>query len=146
VRTRARSAHRSKVRWGALRSVAALAVPATSPAQDSLTIEQAAEHIGEEATVCGTVVQTVFIENDRRQPTYLNFGQPWPDHVFNVLILGRHRPRFLQPPEETYADQEICVEGLLEEADGVPQIGVRRPEQITLVERDEEMATAYPSR
>lgn len=115
----------------------ALTVPMALRAQEPLTIEQAADHIGEEATVCGEVVQTVFVESDRRQPTYLNFGKPWPDQVFNVVIRGRHRPRFLQPPEQTYAEQEICVEGLIEEVDGRPQIAVTRPEQITLVEPEE---------
>lgn len=122
---------------GTLVLVAALSIPAALLGQATLTIEEAAEHIGEEATVCGTVANAVFVENDRRQPTYLNFGAAWPDQVFNVLILGRHRPRFEQPPEEAYADREICVEGLIEETDGVPMISVRRPEQITLVENSD---------
>lgn len=133
------SRSRSIRRGGPAAALAAalLLAPALATAQDTLTVEQAADHVGEEATVCGKVVQTVFIESDRRQPTYLNFGKPWPDHVFNVEIRGRHRPRFLQPPEQVYADQEICVEGLIEELEGKPQIVVTRPEQITLVEPED---------
>jgi len=97
---------------------------------DELAAAEAAEHVGEEATVCGLVVHTVFVEADRRQPTYLNFGKPWPDQEFAVVIRGRHRPRFETPPEEAYADKEICVSGLIEVEERIPQIIVTRPEQI----------------
>lgn len=115
---------------------------AEGQAAEELTAAEAAEHGGEEATVCGLVVHTVFVEAVRRQPTYLNFGKPWPGQEFAVVIPGRHRPRFETPPEEAYADQTICVTGVIEIAEGVPQIVVTRPDQISI--RD--VAGAAPPR
>jgi len=111
---------------------------ASSVAQEPETLiaAEAADHVGEEATVCGKVAQAIFIENERRQQTYLNFGAAWPDQLFNIVIRGRHRPRFAAPPEQIYADRVLCVQGLIELVEGRPQIAVTRPEQITVVEAE----------
>jgi hypothetical protein len=126
---------KSRASRTALRLIALLvlvAAPAVLLAQDEVTIDEAKDHVGEEVTVCGDVTHAVFVEVERRQPTYLNFGAPWPDHTFGVMIRGRHRGRFPEPPEALYADKTICVTGEIVLSEGVPQITVNRPAQIRI--------------
>ena len=47
-------------------------------AADALSSQDAAKHIGETATVCGTVVSTNYASRTKRLPTFLNFDQPYP--------------------------------------------------------------------
>jgi hypothetical protein len=42
------------------------------PAQTRLTAADAAKHIGETATVCGTVASARYAESSNRKPTFLN--------------------------------------------------------------------------
>jgi len=58
-------------------------------AQKSLTAAQAKDHIGELATVYGKVVSTRYAESSHGKPTFLNFDQPYPHHVFTMLIWGK---------------------------------------------------------
>ena len=44
----------------------------------SLTAEQAASHVGETATVCGTVASAHYARRARSQPTFLDLGKPYP--------------------------------------------------------------------
>ena len=57
-----------------------------------------------------------------------------PDHPskkrFTVVIWGQNRGNFPQPPESYYAGKSICVTGLIQEYEGIPQIEVTTPDDI----------------
>jgi hypothetical protein len=53
-------------------------------AANVLTATQAAEHIGEQATVCGLVASTNYAVKSKGQPTYLNLDRPYPKQVFTI--------------------------------------------------------------
>jgi hypothetical protein len=101
-----------------------------SYAADPLTPEQASSHVGEQAQVCGVVASAKFAEGSRGQPTFLNLGRPYPNHVFTALVWGVDRAAFSEPPE-ALEGRQICVEGVISEYRGRPQIVVSRPSQIT---------------
>jgi hypothetical protein len=63
-------------------------VTAVSPllAQQKLSATETKDHIGETATVCGSVVSTRYAASTKGQPTFLNLDKPYPNPVFTVLI------------------------------------------------------------
>ena len=101
---------------------------------DGPTVEaaRAASHVGETATVCGTVAEATYLPGVDGRPTFLNFGARNPDQAFTAVIWGEHRRGFDAAPERTYRGVRICVAGRITEHEGVPQIEVRGPGQIRI--------------
>lgn len=106
-----------------------LAVP-TEVLAGRLNAEEAGGHIGEQATVCGKVADARWASGSKGQPTFLNFGKPYPNHAFTALIWGRNRAKF-GTPEKEYLGKNICVEGWIGEYQGKAQIEVREPRQMS---------------
>lgn len=103
------------------------------PARDApvYTAREAGEHVGEYGRVCGTVVDAAQVPRIDGAPTFLNFGRPYPDPVFTVVVWRDVRAAFDVPPESAFRNRRICVTGLIEEHEGRPQIVLDRPAQIT---------------
>jgi hypothetical protein len=82
--------------------ILALIVALSSPvaAQKKLTASEAKDHVGETATVCGTVVSARYAASTKSQPTFLNLDKPYPNQVFTVLIWGQNRSKFGTPPPD----------------------------------------------
>jgi hypothetical protein len=90
---------------------------------------EAKNHVGEEATVCGSVASARFASSTRGQPTFLNLERPYPNQIFTIVIWGRNRARF-GSPEAEYRGKRICVTGTIEDYRGAPEIEARAPSQI----------------
>ena len=90
-------------------------------AESPLTAQQAAEHIGEAATVCGLVVSANYATKSKGQPTLLNLDQPYPNEVFTVMIWGSDRPKF-GAPEKTFMGKRVCATGDIMQYKGKPEI------------------------
>lgn len=101
--------------------------------EDAPVVEaaDAASVVGEQAVVCGTVVNAVYAATTGGRPTFLNLERPYPDQPFDAVIWGRDRDRFDRPPEEGYRRLRICVAGEVTTHEGTPRIEVRTPAQIT---------------
>jgi opacity protein-like surface antigen len=97
---------------------------------DTITPEDAINHIGQQATVCGNVVGTHYSSRTKGQPTFLNFNKPYPHHIFTALIWGSDRSKFHKSSETYYKNKKICVSGLIEQYKGIPEIIARYPSQI----------------
>lgn len=99
----------------------------------ALSWREARAHVGERATVVGPVAGTHYAADSSGQPTFLNLGvdYPRPGRV-TVLIWGRHRVRFPEPPERAYAGKTICVTGRIVLYQDVPEIEVSSPGQIEI--------------
>jgi DNA/RNA endonuclease YhcR with UshA esterase domain len=108
-------------------------------AQEPIEIapEEALSHVGELVRVCGTVASAAYMAASRRQPTYFNFGQPYPHHTFTALIWGENRHKFARPPIQTFEGKLICVTGTVSVWKGKPQIIVSEPDQMELAEPTE---------
>jgi len=104
----------------------------TEPA--SIAAEQAAQHIGERATVCGVVEGTVYLSNSQNKLTFLNFGAAHPNQVFDVVIEDADRAKFSEPPEIHFKGKKVCVTGTIADFKGRPQIKVTDPGQISVEE------------
>jgi hypothetical protein len=93
-----------------------------------MTPEQAARHIGEHATVCGTIASARYAARSDGQPTFINLDRPYPDQIFTVVIWGDDRGRFGEPPESWHG--RLCVTGQIRSYRDAPEIDVTDPAQV----------------
>ena len=120
------SCHRAS--W--LLALAVLLAPASLRAAEPLTPEAAKAHVGQTATVCGKVANTYYSRFVEGKPTFINFGHPYPNHVFSIAIMGADRAKFDNAPEKVFEGKSVCVTGLIEAYDHKPLIVVRDKAQI----------------
>lgn len=96
-------------------SIAALAGAQTIPTSE------AAKHVGERETVCGTVAGEHTAVSSRGTPTFINLDQPYPHQVFTVLVWGENRASVGNLP----TTGQLCVTGSIKDYRGVPEIELR---------------------
>jgi hypothetical protein len=109
-------------------------VPGIIP-QVTIDSSQAAGHIGTPAEVCGLVTSADFAPHIGGEPTFLNFGEPFPRHHFTVVIWGESLHRWDVPPLRLYTDRDVCVTGIIREHRDKPQIVVSDPGKIRFRDR-----------
>jgi hypothetical protein len=95
----------------------------------TLPAEQAKDHVGETATVCGQVASVHYAYKTGGHPTFLNLDAPYPRQIFTVVIWGRDRPKF-GAPEKRYLNKHICAKGSIRVFRGQPEIIAQSPKQI----------------
>ena len=101
------------------------------PPQRKLSAAEAKDHIGETATVCGTVASTRCAASSKGQPTFLNLDEPYPRQVFTILIWGSNRNKF-GTPDVDYRNKQVCVTGKITDYRGTPEIVADAPGQIRI--------------
>ena len=99
----------------------------------AISAADAAEQIGASKTVCGDVKSPTYARSTSGQPTFLYLDSPSPDQIFTVVIQGGKRRYFPEGPESMYLDTTICVTGLIETHDGIPQIEAASPSEIQVI-------------
>lgn len=96
----------------------------TGPRDDVIPFEDAADFLGEEITVEGTVMRT----HNSGEAVFLNFS---PDsEAFTAVIFPDDWPKFPAPPEELFYGKLTRIQGVVEEYKGTPEIIIREPWQI----------------
>jgi hypothetical protein len=95
-----------------------------------LNPDDAARHIGQNATVCGMVASAKFDAHLRSRPTFLDFGKPYPNEVFTAVIFGVDRAKF-GTPETTLQGKRVCISGTIREYRSKPEIILNETSQLT---------------
>ena len=118
----------------ALRCLAVFAIcfltnPCAHAQTKKITADEAKDHIGDRATVCGKVASTHYAKSSKGEPTFLNLDEPYPKEVFTILIWGSDRGKF-GTPENEYRGLRVCVTGKITTYRGVPEIVAGEREQI----------------
>lgn len=125
----------------------ALVAPMPGIAQDakapaSYTEAEAAQHVGEEATVTGKVVA---VSKSAKGTVYLNFGDRFPRHTFAGVVFAGDVETVgdLKP----FEGKVVALTGriALAPADQKPQIVIKKPEQIKLAEPGDAPAPPPPA-
>lgn len=98
-------------------------------AEQTISPAEAANHVGEKATVCGVVASARYASRSKGQPTFLNLDKPYPDAIFTALIWGEDRSKF-DEPEVRLRDKRICTTGTITQYKGVPEMVLREPSQL----------------
>ncbi|HEV2549584.1 MAG TPA: hypothetical protein VGU20_19870 [Stellaceae bacterium] len=93
------------------------------------TPDEASRHVGESATVCGTVASADYAARSKGQPTFLNLDKPYPNHVFTAVIWGTDRPKFGTP--EALLGKPVCVTGMIKLFRNKPEIILTDPSQLS---------------
>ena len=91
---------------------------------------RAKNHLGENATVCGVVMSTKYLEATRRTPTLLYLDHPYPNQPFTIVIWGADSQKF-GTPEVGFKGKRVCVTGTITDFRGTPEIVAKDPAQIT---------------
>jgi micrococcal nuclease len=91
--------------------------------------EDASQHLGEYVIVEGTIVDTYTSGN----VCFLHFHEEW-DKYFSAVIFSMDLPSFEWSPEVYYLGKRVQIIGLLKEYKGSPEIIVKTPEQIRILE------------
>ena len=95
------------------------------PRDDVISWTDAADYIGTELIVEGTVVRS----HNSGEVVFLNFSEDY-QGTFTVVIFSEDWSKFPQPPETIFYGRQIRVQGPIEEYQGAPEIVVRDPWQI----------------
>jgi hypothetical protein len=108
--------------------------------------QEAVDHIGEQARVCGYVPHTEYMSATQGGPTFLHIGASYldPEH-FTVTIWGVDRGNFATAPEEAYLATTVCVTGLVEPAGQAAGMTIRSPEDIEVVSEAVAAPTVEPT-
>lgn len=91
---------------------------------------QARKHVGNEATICGTVVSTR--KTAKAQAIYLNFDRMHPHQDFYATIWSYNGPNFSYDPETYLIDKKICVTGKITLYDDIPRISINNEKEVML--------------
>ena len=108
-----------------------LASGSTLCGQQKIAAADAKLHIGQQATVCGSVGGVHYASRSKGEPTFINLDSPYPNQVFTILIWGSDRPKFGNP-EQSYSGKRLCVSGLITAYRDVPEIVAHDPSTIKL--------------
>ena len=99
----------------------------------TLTGDEAIQHLDETNTVCGMVASAKYAAGAPGNPTYLNFDRPYPNQSCAVVIAGTARARFKEAPENVLTGKWVCVTGVITSTrHGKAQIAVTDPAQIVV--------------
>lgn len=95
---------------------------------------EAGQHVGEVATVYGTVAGATYASTSTGQPTFIDVGASYPDTSrVSLAIWGQYRGNFPEPPEDMYLGKTICVTGEVYIYSGACNIEVQTPDQVQVI-------------
>jgi micrococcal nuclease len=88
---------------------------------------QAGNYYGNEIIVEGKVVATY---RSKKNNVFLNFGKPYPNQCFSVVIFSSDLHKFPENPEKYYDQKRVRIKGKIQEYQGKPEIILKEPSQI----------------
>jgi hypothetical protein len=98
-------------------------------AQQRITPVEAKNHVGQQATVCGSVAGVHYAAGSKGQPTFINLDKPYPNQTFTIVIFGGDLPQFGNP-EQKYNGKRVCVTGTIKTFKVTPEIVAHDPSAI----------------
>ncbi|MCB0790930.1 MAG: DNA/RNA non-specific endonuclease [Flavobacteriales bacterium] len=89
---------------------------------------QAKYHVGNTATICGTVVSTR--RTAKANAIYLNLDRMHPHQDFYATVWDYNGPNFSYDPETYLLHRKVCITGKVTIYDDIPRISVNNEEEI----------------
>ena len=118
--------------WAEERQSATNSSTSSTSEFQSVSSNQASQHVGEIREVCGLVASTRYASTSKGAPTFLNFDYNYPNHTFAVMIWGSDRGKFPSNPERYYDNKTVCATGLVESYQGKPEIVATSANQLEI--------------
>ena len=97
----------------------------------TVPLDSVINYQGKTITVCSKVQSTYVTKGDKKT-TYLNFGNPYPNTTFTVVIFEGDLPNFKNTPSEYLKDKNVCITGKVKIYKGKPEMIVNKEEQIKI--------------
>lgn len=106
--------------------IAAMSVAASSAAcfAENMTAPEAVKHIGETATVCGTVASSTVSKygvGGRGRPVSFQIDKPEPETQF-FFVAWPEKGNDLDQFQASYKDKKVCVTGKISQFNQIPYI------------------------
>ena len=86
---------------------------------------------GKKVTVVAKV-QGIFVSNKTKKTTFINFGKPYPNHKFVVVIFEKDLVNFKYDPSIFLKNKTVCITGIVKMYKGLPEIIATKEEQIII--------------
>jgi hypothetical protein len=116
------------MRSARLLAVASLLLQAVPAFAATLSPDEAGKHVGETATVCGTVA-SAHLSPHPREPILIDLDKRYPDQIFTIVILGRDRAKF-GALDKSLLGQHLCATAPIQLYHGRPEMVVQDPAQL----------------
>lgn len=95
----------------------------------TVPLDSVANYEGKTITVCSKV-QSTFVTKGEKKTTYINFGNPYPNSTFTIVIFEDDLANFKYSPSEFLKDKNVCVTGQVKIYKGKPEIIVKKEGEI----------------
>ena len=100
-------------------------------AQQPISGDSLSKYEGKVVSVCAKVTGT-YVSNGKSKTTFINFGKPFPNHSFSVVIFENDLSNFSYKPARKLRRKNICVTGTVKIYKGKPEMIVEKEEQIRI--------------
>lgn len=97
----------------------------------SVPLDSVTNYEGKTITVCSKV-QSTYLTKGEKKTTYINFGKPYPNTTFTVVIFEADAAKFKNTPSVFFKDKNVCITGKVKIYKGKPEIIVTSEEQIKI--------------
>jgi DNA/RNA endonuclease YhcR with UshA esterase domain len=97
----------------------------------TVPLDSVINYEGKTITVCSKV-QSTYVTKGEKKTTYLNFGQPYPNTTFTVVIFEADLPNFKYTPSDFLKEKNVCITGKVKIYKGKPEIIVNKEDQIKI--------------
>lgn len=95
-----------------------------------INIKDIGQHIGDSVQFFGKVFSARFFDSSDNKPTVLDINQNYGDKLANIIIWGNERNNFNKEPEKLYIDRDVCISGVVQLNNNIPQIILHNKSQI----------------
>ena len=96
-----------------------------------ISLRDIAQHIGDSVRFCTRVHNTRYFESAANRPTVLDVNTSFVNQL-SVVIWEQDRKNFPGAPEVIYNNKDVCISGVVQSLNNMPQIVIRNRDQITL--------------
>lgn len=107
-------------------AICILTLGATPALAETIQPTDAQAHVGQTATIEGTVSEVHFA--NRSETTFIDFGGTYPDNAFTAVILKEDAAKF--PSVEGLTGKTVDVTGSIDLYKGKPEIILRSADQL----------------
>lgn len=102
-------------------------------AQNTVTADSLSYHEGQFIRVCATVTG-IHVSTGKSETTFINFGEPFPNNSFSLVIFQKDAETFSYKPAELLENKNICITGRVKIYKGKPEIIINNEKQIRIEE------------
>ena len=95
----------------------------------TISLDSVMNYVGKEITLCAKI-QSISVSKREKKTTYINFGKPYPNQTFTVVIFEESLKNFSYIPAEQLKDKNVCITGKIILYKDKPEIIINKEGEI----------------